>query len=132
MNGPISAAEARFNNPTAKVSAHYGSGRDGGIEQYVKETDTAFHAGTIVNPSWPRLKAGVNPNFYTIGVEHEGLGGVPWPWPDAQLSASVALVSDIARRWNITPTDDTIVMHRQIRAKKTCPGVHFDKAGSLQ
>jgi len=132
MDGPMSVADMRFNDPKAVVSAHYGIGKNGEIHQYVKETDTAFHAGIIVKPSWPRLKPGVNPNFYTIGVEHEGLGGVPWPWPDTQLSASIALVTDIATRWNITLNPETIVMHRQIRANKTCPGVHFDKPDYLQ
>ena len=132
MDGPMSVADTRFNNPNAVVSAHYGIGKNGEIHQYVKETDTAFHAGTIVNPTWPGLKPGVNPNFYTIGVEHEGLGGVPWPWPDAELSASIALVNDIAKRWNITPSPVTIVMHREIRANKTCPGVHFNKRDYLQ
>src|SRR5438874_2970529 len=79
MDGPMSAADSHFNDPKAKVSAHYGIGRDGEIHQYVKETDTAFHAGIIVNPIWPLLKPGVNPNFYTIGIEHEGLGNVQYP-----------------------------------------------------
>ena len=132
MDGPMSAADSHFDDPKAKVSAHYGIGRDGEIHQYVKETDTAFHAGIIVNPSWPLLKPGVNPNFYTIGIEHEGLGNVQYPWPDKQLGASVALVTDIAKRWSIALNANNIVMHRQIRANKSCPGIHFDKADYLQ
>src|SRR5258708_18197834 len=38
----------------------------------MKEEDTAFHAGVLVNPTWTLLRPGVNPNSYTIGVEHEG------------------------------------------------------------
>ena len=128
MDGPMSAADSWFNDPRAKVSAHYGVGKDGTLHQYVKEVDTAFHAGTIVAPTWNLLKAGVNPNFYTIGIEHEGRGDVPWPWPDLQLNASVALVREIAARWNIDLAKNTIVMHHQIRANKTCPGVHFNLA----
>lgn len=126
MDGTIGAADSWFNDPQSQVSAHYGVGKNGDIHQYVKETDTAFHAGTVVNPTWPRLKPGVNPNYYTIGIEHEGRGDDPWPWPAPLLNASIALVSEIAGRWNIALNNDNIVMHHQIRANKTCPGVHFD------
>jgi N-acetyl-anhydromuramyl-L-alanine amidase AmpD len=92
MDGSMRAADSWFNDPRSQVSAHYGVGAGGEVHQYVKETDTAFHAGTIVRPSWPLLKPGVNPNYYTIGIEHEGRGDIPWPWPAAQLEASAALV----------------------------------------
>lgn len=121
----MSATDSWFNDPRAKVSAHYGIGKDGTVHQYVKEVDTAFHAGTIVAPTWDLLKAGVNPNFYTIGIEHEGRGDTEWPWPDPQLYASIALVREIAARWDVDLTQNTIVMHHQIRANKTCPGVNF-------
>jgi N-acetyl-anhydromuramyl-L-alanine amidase AmpD len=60
---------ARFNDPMAAVSAHYVVSRDGLVDQYVLESDTAFHAGTVAGATWPRLRPNVNPNFYTIGIE---------------------------------------------------------------
>jgi len=130
MAGTMQSTRNWFNNPAATVSAHYGVGRDGSIEQYVHENDTAHHAGIVDRPSWPLLKPGVNPNYYTIGVEHEGTGAET-SWPDAQLAASRALAVIIARRWNIPLDADHIVLHHQIRFGKTCPGEHFDKANYL-
>jgi len=32
----------------------------------------AWHAGRRYNPTWRLIKDTPNPNFYTIGIEHEG------------------------------------------------------------
>jgi N-acetylmuramoyl-L-alanine amidase len=79
MEGTLVGTDSWFNNPASKVSAHYGVGRDGTIHQYVSETDTAFHAGRRSKPTWGLIKDGINPNLYTIGIEHEGDGGSAWP-----------------------------------------------------
>jgi len=76
--GTLSSADAWFNNEAANVSAHYCVGRVGEIHQYVSEEDTAYHAGSPVNPTWRLLRPCVNPNFYTIGIEHEGRAQDPW------------------------------------------------------
>ena len=131
MDGGLSGTDAWFNDRRARVSAHYGIGKGGEVHQYVKEADTAFHAGTVDRPSWPLLKPRVNPNFYTIGIEHEGLAETPWPWPAAQLHASATLVREVLDRWGIPVVLDRIVPHHLIRAGKTCPGVHFDRAAYL-
>ena len=118
--GSLKAIDSWFNNPQATVSAHYCVGKAGEIHQYVEETDTAFHAGIVVNSSWPLIKKDVNPNFYTIGIEHEG--HVDDVWPDVQLATSAALVGEIARRWHIPLDTLHVIRHHQIRASKTCPG----------
>jgi hypothetical protein len=64
----------------------------------------------------------VNPNFYTVGIEHEGRADDPWPWPDAQLNASAALIAEIARRWSFPLDPEHVTTHHSIRASKTCPG----------
>jgi N-acetylmuramoyl-L-alanine amidase len=128
MDGTLTGTDAWFNNPKAKVSAHYGVGRGGLVHQYVKEADTAFHAGIVDRPSWTLLKPGVNPNFYTIGVEHEGTADVAWPWPTAQLNASATLVREILTRWRIPVELERIVPHHMIRASKPCPGDNFERA----
>ena len=56
MDGSFAAGESVFRNPETQKSAHYGISRDGEVHQYVNESDTAFHAGIVVNPSWPLLK----------------------------------------------------------------------------
>src|SRR5271163_203896 len=73
MEGTLKGTDSWFNDPRAKVSAHYGIGTGGLVHQYVKEADTAFHAGIVDRPTWPLLKPRVNPNYYTIGIEHEGM-----------------------------------------------------------
>ena len=128
MDGSFTAGESVFRDPTTHKSAHYGISRSGEIHQYLDENDTGFHAGIVVNPTWALLKPGVNPNFYTIGIEHEGRPDDVWP--DAQLSASATLVGQIAARWGIPLDDSHVIRHHQIRASKTCPG-NWLKIGEL-
>ena len=118
--GSLRSVDAQFNDPKSRVSAHYCVAKSGQVHQYVHETDTAFHAGVVVNPTWPLLKPDTNPNFYTIGIEHEGMPEDMWP--DAQIDTSAALVGEIAQRWSIPLDDLHVIRHHQIRASKTCPG----------
>jgi len=120
MAGSFSAGESVFLSEGTQKSAHYGISKEGVIHQYVDENDTAFHAGIVVNPTWPLLKPGVNPNFYTIGIEHEGRADDVWP--EAQLTASAGLIGEIVARWHIPVDVLHLVPHHQIRATKTCPG----------
>lgn len=116
----LRAVDAYFGSPVSGVSAHYCVGKGGEVHQYVHETDTAFHAGVVDNPKWPLIKPGINPNYYTIGIEHEGLPDDIWP--EIQIITSAALVSEIARRWNIPLDPLHIILHRHIRSSKSCPG----------
>jgi N-acetylmuramoyl-L-alanine amidase len=120
IDGSFAAGESVFRDPTTQKSAHYAVSRSGEIHQFVDEKDTAFHAGIVVNPTWALLKPRVNPNFYTVGIEHEGRPDDVWP--EAQLSASAALIGQIAARWGIPLDDSHVIRHHQIRASKTCPG----------
>lgn len=123
--GSLESARKEFADPASQLSAHYGVGRDGTVLQFVEEEDTAFHAGIVVNPTWTGIRGGLNPNLYTIGIEHEGQPDDPWS--DAQYSASAELVAEIAGRWAIPLDPAHIVLHREIRASKTCPGGQFDR-----
>lgn len=124
--GSLSSIDQHFNDPGSRVSAHYCVSKTGDIHQYVDEKDTAFHAGNIDRPSWTGLKPGaapgtfINPNFYTIGIEHEGFADDAWP--DAQLATSAALVGEIAGRWKIPLDENHVIRHHQIRFLKSCPG----------
>jgi len=120
MDGTFAAGEGVFLGEGTQKSAHYGISKDGVIHQYVDEHDTAFHAGVVVNPKWALLKKGVNPNLYTIGIEHEGRPDDVWP--EAQLAASAGLIGEIVARWEIPVDALHLVQHHLIRASKTCPG----------
>jgi N-acetyl-anhydromuramyl-L-alanine amidase AmpD len=133
IDGSQAGADAVFCSPdvTVKRSAHYSISKSGRIHQYVDEQDTAYHCGVIDRPTWQGLKRApdgsfINPNYYTIGIEHEGRPGDPWP--EAMYDASADLLRDISLRYPaLRPlTRRNVVMHREIRASKSCPGYTAD------
>jgi N-acetyl-anhydromuramyl-L-alanine amidase AmpD len=120
MDGTLSGTDAWFVNPASQVSAHYGIGKNGEVHQYVKEEDSAWHAGRVDAPSAKLVKSNVNPNLYTIGIEHEGKADDIWT--DAMKQASASLIREICQRWQIPIDRDHIVGHYQIYSKKPdCP-----------
>ncbi len=125
--GSASEVDSWFNNPAAKVSAHFLVGLTGDLRQYVGIHDVAYHAGRVDRPSWPGLLPGLNPNTYTIGIEHEGDGVTPWP--PAQLLTSTLLAAWLLHRFKLPVNEATITQHHKIYAPKTCPGPAFDQAG---
>ena len=122
--GSLRSADNTFRHPALDDprSAHYGVGKDGSVHTYVAEENTAFHAGRRdgVTAPFVRDRPNMNPNSYTVGIEHEGFPNDPWP--DAQFEASAALVAEVANRWEIPVTRERILMHREIRTSKSCPG----------
>lgn len=123
--GKAASVDQWFNDPAAKVSAHFLVGLDGTIRQYVGVHDVAYHAGEVVAPSWAGYVRGENPNAVTIGIEHEGFGLAPWP--EAQLTASALLAAWIARRFELPVDPLHFPLHREIKASKTCPGPAFER-----
>ena len=118
----LAGCDAWFANPAAQASAHYCIGKNGEIHQYVDESDAAWCNGDMKNPTWPLIDAMVNPNLYTISIEHEGHTGEPWT--EAMFQSDVWLIRQIAERWKI-PTDDLhIIGHCHINTvdKLRCPG----------
>ena len=129
MEGTLSGTDSWFKNPVSSVSAHYGVGVAGDVHQYVQEQDTAWHAGRVHAPSWKIIKTAagsnyVNPNFYTIGIEHEGNENSEWT--EAMYAADAELIKAIAARWNIPVDRDHIIGHHEIYSIKTCPGFKVD------
>lgn len=120
MDGTLVGTDSWFANPASLVSAHYGIGRTGEVHQYVKEEDTAWHAGRVDAPAWKLIKPNINPNLYTVGIEHEGKPDDVWT--DAMKQSSADLIREICKRWQI-PIDRThIVGHFEIFSKKpNCP-----------
>ena len=125
MEGSLAGTDSWFKNPASQVSAHYGIGKAGEVHQYVKETDTAWHAGRVSAPSWKLIKtsggAFINPNYYTIGIEHEES-----EWTDAMYNASSEMIKAISSRWNISLDRDHVIGHHEIYSVKTCPGHKVD------
>lgn len=82
MAGTLDGTDAHFTNSKTFVSAHFGIGirkSTGRVEisQYVDLSDAAWHAGNY-DPSggWSGVQRAadgsvINPNRYTIGIEHE-------------------------------------------------------------
>lgn len=120
--GNAASVIAWFNNPEAKASAHYMVQRDGKIVRFVSEEDTAWHAGRVNAPVAPIVleRRGINPNNYSIGIEHEGSGREELT--DAQRASSIALIRDICLRHTIPIDRRHIIGHREIFSFKTCPG----------
>lgn len=120
--GSASSVREWFANPKAEVSAHYMVTVTGTVDQFVDEDNQAWHAGRVWEPTAPLVaqRPNVNPNAYSIGIEHEGDGTKPLTPP--QLAASLSLTSDICARRKIPIDRVHIVGHHEVYAKKTCPG----------
>ena len=127
--GTAASVDSWFANPDSNVSAHYLVTKTGALHQYVREEDTAWHAGRIDRPTWKGLVRDahgeiVNPNRYTIGIEHEG--GANDPWPDLMYERSARLLAELHCRWSIPLDRAFVVGHREIFSRKTCPGARVD------
>lgn len=123
IEGTLSSARSWFRNRDAEVSSHYGIGDGGEIERWVREEDEAWANGRVYNATAAIVKErpGVNPNAYTISIEHEGDGTKDLT--PKQRDASVWLIRDIVRRRPQIRIDRRhIIGHREIYARKACPG----------
>lgn len=98
-----------------KVSAHFLVRRDGGVIQFVPCAKRAWHAGES------RWKGRARCNDFSIGIEVEGTGEVPFT--DAQYDRLTELTRALQARY---PVAD-IVGHSDVApGRKSDPGPHFD------
>jgi len=114
------AALERLRDPEARVSAHYMVEEDGRIFRLVAEERRAWHAGHSV---W---KGEVGVNHASIGVEivNPGHEFGYRPFPEAQIAAVIALLTDVRSRWTID--DDRILGHADVAPdRKEDPGELF-------
>lgn len=88
-----------------KVSAHFCVSRTGEMRQLVSMKRVAYHAG---KSQWSTR---TNLNTCSIGIEMEHIDGKQ-DWPDAQVEAVAALVSEIRHRYGIPK--EKILGHFQI------------------
>lgn len=65
-----------------EVSSHWYVTKTGEIYHFVADSDTAYHAGVVSDPSFD--------NAHSIGIEQEHLDGQE-DWPDIQVHATAAI-----------------------------------------
>jgi len=118
--GSASACTDWFLRQESQVSTHYLVTRKGKIIQFVEEKNTAWHAGRVFRPRWKLLRKGINPNYYTIGIELEGFDDQEPTF--IQTIVTAVLIAVIAERWKIPLDENHVIGHNQINAKKKCPG----------
>lgn len=138
------------------VSSHFIVSARGSVAQLVDIADTAYGNGLAwcdtpaeaaklnavwqgvgwycphrhkVTPTWQDITPGINPNYHTISIEHEGLSGRTIP--RVQLAATIKLLGWLAQQCpGLTPyiPGRTLIGHRDIDPtdKAFCPGPAFD------
>ena len=139
--GSLKSVDNWFVSPqNDKASAHFCIGRNGEIHQYVDIRERAWHAGltkeAVQFATAPIIKKqNINPNAYTIGIEHEGYEGhgIDGTLTEEQFWASVWLhrwlrqqVIDLYGRYiELNPAN--VIGHFQVdpRRKPNCPGKNF-------
>lgn len=73
--GTLAGVDSWFNNPAAEVSAHFCVGKTGEIHQYIYLENAAWANGKIEAGYTAALideNGGMNPNRWTVSIEHEG------------------------------------------------------------
>lgn len=125
MSGTLIGTDSWFANSASKVSSHFGVGKKGEIHQYVNLDNHAWANGAVNISNWPLLKNGVNPNYYTVSIEHEGESGDVMP--ERQYQATLALHQWLIVTLGIPVTRDNIIGHYRIDSvnKSKCPGTGF-------
>ncbi len=127
MAGTLHGTDAWFQNPSSQVSAHYGVGKDGEIHKYVNDADAAWHAGLLHSPTAAILQQypQANPNWYTIGIEHEGQPGDVFP--DVQYEATLWLHQQIIVAYGVLIDRVHILGHCEFDSvnRPHCPGPTF-------
>lgn len=108
MVGTAESANARFNNCSSVVSAHYGVLVTGGIWHWVNDDMVAYHAGNYAM------------NQRSIGIEHEDKGNYNGVRPDNLYNSSAELVADICKFYGIPCDRQHILKHSEVKATG-CP-----------
>ena len=110
----------RLCDPEAKVSSHFLISKEGTLYQLVDPVHRAWHAG---ESSWQGRQ---DINSYSLGIELDNLGHTfgPEPFPDAQISTLLDLLTELTTSHGISP--QSILGHSDIAPlRKSDPGALF-------
>ncbi len=136
--GSYDGAISWLTDPTSQASTHFIVAKDGSITQMVSINDTAWANGlrfesgqwltptdpaVPANPTWSGLIPGVNPNFYTLSIEHEGFHAEPWT--AAMYAANLQLLQWVRDQTGIQYVwHQTLIGHSEIDSTRrpNCPG----------
>ena len=114
------AALERLRDPASKVSSHYLVEEDGRVFRLVPEERRAWHAGV----SFWKGETDINGRSLGIEIVNPGHEFGYRPFPEAQVSAVIALLADIRSRWTVE--DGFIVGHSDVAPdRKDDPGELF-------
>lgn len=111
LHHTASRAEAKntgkfFQDPAAKVSAHYTVDRTGYIVQSVKDSEASWHAGKS------EFNGVSNVNSFSLGIEIANVGDNSEPYPDAQYNSIIELVAYLVKTYDIPLSN--ITRHRDV------------------
>ena len=122
MLGSKEAIYSEFINN--EKSSHYCVNKDGSIWQFVKDEDTAWGNGRVDNPASKYVLShlGINPNLYSISIEHEVLEYEPKGINELQYQTTAKLLQELSEKWLIPLDREHIIGHREIYSLKSCPG----------
>lgn len=113
IEGSEAGAISWFQNPRARVSAHYIVSHAGRVTRMLRDSDIGYHARSY--------------NGRSIGIENEG-----WAhrntWTSAQMSRLADLTAYLCKRYNIPADRTRIVGHSEVPNSrgKSDPGPHFN------
>lgn len=137
MAGTLAGTDAWFNDPHARASTHFGIGRNGAIHQYVDLNDTAYAHGivetgytSVVVKANEEINPDSSPNWYLIGIEHEGQSGdgMTNAMFDSSTHLSAWLFQDVILPMQsvtaATVDRDHVIGHYEIspKSRPNCPG----------
>ncbi|WP_189083216.1 N-acetylmuramoyl-L-alanine amidase, partial [Mangrovihabitans endophyticus] len=112
--GSYAGTISYFQDPAAKVSAHYVvRSSDGEVTQMVRDADTAYHVRSA--------------NSRALGIEHEGFIDDPTWFTDSMYRSSAALTRWLCDRHGLPKTRQFIVGHNEVPGNDhTDPGQYWD------
>jgi|WetSurMetagenome_2_1015567.scaffolds.fasta_scaffold02980_8 N-acetylmuramoyl-L-alanine amidase len=120
-----------FLNGKSEASAHYLVCKNGDVIQFVNDENVAWHCGIkkdIIKKGMPYTsnefvkRKNINPNLYTIGIEHESEGE---ELTEKQYESTLELHKKLIKKYNIKL--DKIIGHCEIdnKERKFDPGNNF-------
>jgi N-acetyl-anhydromuramyl-L-alanine amidase AmpD len=112
-------------NPKANASYNAIVKDDGTVVSLVPEGSAAYSHGKINKATWPLLKAGVNPNLYTLSLARTGSNQNRWT--AAQLASTLKVLRHWGKAYNIPLRRPYIFGHFEIDSvdRWYCPGRPF-------